>query len=49
MFLDRVIHFGETLGDKVKDRSVKKNETLVVVPSVVGINVNVVRLNLLFI
>ena len=26
MFLDRVIHFGETLGDQVKGRSPKKSK-----------------------
>ena len=34
MFLDRVIHFGETLGDQVKGRSPKKLESLIEVPNV---------------
>ena len=29
MFLDRVIHFGETLGDQVKGRSPKKLKSLI--------------------
>ena len=32
MFLDRVIHFGETLGDQVKVRSPKKLQSLIEVP-----------------
>ena len=32
MFLDRVIRFGETLGDQVKGRSPKKLKSLIEVP-----------------
>ena len=39
MFLDRVIHFGETLGDQVKGRSPKKLKSLVEVPNVVNVKV----------
>ena len=41
MFLDRVIHFGETLGDQVVDRSPKKLKSLVEVPNVVHVKVHV--------
>ena len=33
MCLDRVIHFGETLGDQVKGRSLKKLKSLIEVPN----------------
>ena len=34
MFLDRVIHFGEPLGDQVKGRSPKKLKSFIEVPNV---------------
>ena len=46
MFLDRVIHFGETLGDQVKGRSPKKLESLIEVPSVVHVKVHVLSFNM---
>ena len=45
MFLDRVNHFGETLGDQVKGRSPKKLESLIEVPNVVYDKINVVYVN----
>ena len=39
MFLGRVIHFVETLGDQVKGRSPKKLKSLVEVPNVVNVKV----------
>ena len=39
MFVDRVIHFGETLGDQVKGRSPKKLKSLTQIPYVVHVKV----------
>ena len=39
MFLDRVIHFGESLGDRVKGLSPKKLKSLIEVPNVVHVKV----------
>ena len=47
--LDRVIHFGETLGDQVKGRSPKKLETLIEVPNVVHVKVHVLSFNMILI
>ena len=41
MFLDRVIRFGETLGDQVKGHSPKKLESLIEVPNEVHVKVHV--------
>ena len=49
MFLDRVIHFGETLGDQVNDRSPKKLESLIEVPNVVHVKVHVLSYNMILI
>ena len=49
MFLDRVIHFGETLGDQEKGPSPKKLESLIEVPSVVHVKVHVPSLNMILI
>ena len=49
MFLDRVIHFGETLGDQVKGRSPKKLKSLFEVPNVVLVKVNVLSFNMILI
>ena len=49
MFLDRVIHFGETLGDQVKGRSPKKLESLIEVPSVDHVKVRVLSFNMILI
>ena len=45
MFLDRVIHFGETLGDQVKGRQPKNLESLIEVPNVVHMKVHVLSFN----
>ena len=45
MFLDRVIHFGETLEDQVKGRSPKKLKLLIEVPNVVHVTVQVLSFN----
>ena len=44
MFLDRVIHFGETLGDQVKARTPKKLKSLIRVPRVDDVKVHVLGL-----
>ena len=49
MFLDRVIHFGETLGDQVKGRSPKKLKALIQVPNVVHVKVQVLSFNMILI
>ena len=49
MFLDRAIHFGETLGDQVKGRSPKKLESLIEVPNVVHVKVQVLSLDMILI
>ena len=49
MFLDQVIHFGETLGDQVKGRSPKKLESIVEVPNVVHVKVHVPSFNMILI
>ena len=45
MFLDRVIHFGETLGDQVKGRSATKLKSLIEVPNLVHVKVHVLSFN----
>ena len=47
MFLDRVIHFGEALRDQVKGRSPKKLKSLIEVPNVVHVNVQVLSFNMI--
>ena len=49
VFLDWVIHFGETLGDQVKRRSPKKLKSLIEVANVVHVKVHVLSLNVIFI
>ena len=49
MFLDRVIHFRETLGDQVKGRSPKKLESLIEVPNVVHVKVLVLSFKIILI
>ena len=49
MFLDRVIHFEETLGDLVKGRSPKKLESLIELPNVVHMKVHVLSFNMILI
>ena len=47
MFLDQVINFGETLGDKVKGRSTQKLKSLVEDPNVVHMKVHVLSFNII--
>ena len=49
VFLDRVIHFGETLGDQVNGRSPKKLESLIEVPNVVHMKVHCLSFNMILI
>ena len=49
MFLDRVIHFGETLGDQVMGRSLKRLESLIVVPNVIQVRVVVLCCDMILI
>ena len=49
MFVDRVIHFGENLGDQVKGPSPKKLKSLIEVPYVVHVKVHVLSLNMILI
>ena len=48
MFLDRVIHFGETLSDQVKGRSPKKLKWLMGVPNLVHLILHVLSFNMTF-
>ena len=49
VFPDRVIQFGETLGDQVKGRSPKKLKSLIEVPSVVHVKVHILSFNMFLI
>ena len=49
MFFDRVIHYGETLGDRVKGRSLKKLKSLIEVPNVDYVKVHVLSFNMFLI
>ena len=49
MFLDHVIHFGETLGDQVKGRSPKKLKSLIEVHNVVHRKGDVLSFNMMLI
>ena len=49
VFLDRLNHFGETLGDQVMCRSPKKLESLIDVPNVVHVKVHVLSFNMILI
>ena len=49
MFLDRVIHFGETLGDEVKGRSPKKLKSLFEVSTEVQVEVHAISYNMIFV
>ena len=49
VFLDRVIQFGETLGDQVKGSSLKKLKWLIEVPNVVHVKVQVLSFNMILI
>ena len=45
MFLDQVIHFGKNLGDQVKGRSLKKLKSLIEVPYVTHLKIQVLIFN----
>ena len=49
MFLDRVIHFGETLGDQVMGRSLKKLKSLIEVPNLVHVKAHVLSFDMILI
>ena len=49
VFPDGVIHFGETLGDQEKGRSLKKLKSLLEVPNVVHVKVHVLSFNMILI
>ena len=49
MFLDRVIHFGETLEGQVKASSPKKLKSLIEIPNVVNVKVHVLIFNMILI
>ena len=49
MFLDRVIDFGESLGDPVKGHSPKMLKSLIEVPYVVQVKVHVLSFNMILI
>ena len=49
MFLDRVMHFGKISGDEVKGRSLKKLKSLIRVPYVMKLKVQVVSFNIILI
>ena len=46
MFLDQVIHFGEILGDHEKDRSPKKLKSLMDIPEVAHLKLQVLSINM---
>ena len=46
MFLDQVIHFGKNLGDQVKGRLPKKLKSLIEVPYVAHLKIQVLTLNM---
>ena len=49
MFLDGVIHFGETLGYQLKGRSTKKIKSLIEVSNLVHVKVHVLSFNMFLI
>ena len=49
MFLDRVIHFGETFGNQVKVHSPKKLKTLTDVPILGNMKLHVLIINMILI
>ena len=49
MFLDRIAHLRENLGDQVKGRSRKKLNSLIEVHYVVHVNVHVLSFNMILI
>ena len=46
MFLDQVIHFGKILGDQVKGRTPKNLKSLIEVPYVAHLKIQVLSLNM---
>ena len=46
MLLDRVVHFGENLGEQVKGRPTSKVKSLTEVPYVTRLKVQVLRFNM---
>ena len=46
MFLDRVVHLGENLGEQVKGRPARKLKSLIEVSYVTRLNVQVLRFNM---
>ena len=46
MFVERVTHFGETLGDQVKGRSPKKLKSLIEVLNLVHVKVHLLSFNM---
>ena len=46
MFLDRVIHFGKILGGQVKGRSPKELKSLIEVPNVAHLKLQVLSFNM---
>ena len=46
MFPDRVVHFGENLGQQVKGRPTKKQKSLIELPYVMDLKVHVLRFNM---
>ena len=49
MFLDRIIHFGQNLGDLVKGRSPKMLKGIIYVPYVAHLKVQVSKFNVILI
>ena len=47
MFLDRVSHFGETLGDQLKGSSPNVLKSLIEAPYVVDVKVQLLRFNMI--
>ena len=48
MFLDRVIHSGDTFGDQVKERSPKKLNSFLEVANLVHVKLNLLSFNMIF-
>ena len=49
VFVDRVIHFGQNLGDQVKGRSQKTLNSLIEIPYVAHLKVHVLRFKMIVI
>ena len=46
VFLDRVVHFGENLGEQVKGYPTRNLKSLIELPYITGLKVQVLRLNM---